>query len=743
MSTYHSISGIFLPAVISAALLPLNLFAQVQFLGVASGDTSSTSAILWTRAVDPAAQASVTLQLEVAIDLAFANGFLTINVVTNANADFTVKQKLTGLTPATNYFFRFRHQTGVSDIGAFKTAPSVTDAVAVRCAFSGDCDGKMRPFPLATHFPQLNLDYFVFLGDTMYETASTGSPAASLTGTLPAPSATGATRASLLADYSRKYRENCIATSIGGQKGLQPMFRSQANYTLLDNHELGGLQYIHGGAAPGTAIGDMPTGAGVDARLPINDSNATGAFMNQTPGFQTLIQVYMDHHPITDRTVDAPTDPRSHGTKQLYLAQQWGQHSILITLDDRSYRDIRMKTPSNLDDTSSPRADNPARTMLGVTQLEWLKQTLLNARDAGVIWKFIAVSTPIDQIGAIGSTTEPGKSWMGQYRFERNQLLKFIADNHIENVVFLSTDDHQTRINELLYSPTNQTALQSSYVIVPRCFSITDGPLGATGPDAVTDHSFASLNARATATASTQLRAGLDPIGLSPSYPGLRNVTREGDPNANLTRTPICFYSPDTFNLSTLDISANGATLSVALLGINSSPANSFGEYDRITNPVRPILSFAIDAFAPCANAPCGQFNSACVTLAINNTGRDAQGPIAVSIPLGDPLTLGWTGSSNQILMLVQGLDLIAGQRLFGNAIVDLDLTTAALIYSGFDPVLGPLFTTNSQGLASQSFAIPANMHGGILNLQGLILDPTSACSASGFMTTASFIITL
>lgn len=105
MSTYHSISGIFLPAVISAALLPLNLFAQVQFLGVASGDTSSTSAILWTRAVDPAAQASVTLQLEVAIDLAFANGFLTINVVTNANADFTVKQKLTGLTlrPTTSF----------------------------------------------------------------------------------------------------------------------------------------------------------------------------------------------------------------------------------------------------------------------------------------------------------------------------------------------------------------------------------------------------------------------------------------------------------------------------------------------------------------------------------------------------------------------------------------------------------------------------------------------------------------
>src|SRR5262249_8579790 len=53
--------------------------------------------------------------------------------------------------------------------------------------------------------------------------------------------------------------------------------------------------------------------------------------------------------------------------------------------------------------------------------------------------------------------SDGGKSWMGEYRAERNALLKFIADNQIYNVVFLATDDHQNRINELFYSPSGQT----------------------------------------------------------------------------------------------------------------------------------------------------------------------------------------------------------------------------------------------------------------------------------------------
>src|SRR5262252_2857920 len=98
-------------------------------------------------------------------------------------------------------------------------------------------------------FGELNLDYFVFLGDTMYETASTGSPAAVDPFADPAQA---------LEDYRRKYLENILPVKPGGFPGLQALFAAQGNYTLLDNHELGNAQFMSGGAPPGE-----PPGKGV------------------------------------------------------------------------------------------------------------------------------------------------------------------------------------------------------------------------------------------------------------------------------------------------------------------------------------------------------------------------------------------------------------------------------------------------------------------------------------------------
>jgi phosphodiesterase/alkaline phosphatase D-like protein len=301
---------------------------------------------------------------------------------------------------------------------------------------------------------------------------------------------------------------------------------------------------------------------------------------------------------------------------------------IFINVDDRTYRDVRMKTAANADETG-PRADNPNRKMIGATQLAWLEQTLLAADQAGVIWKFINISGPIDQIGPIGGnltlvnppttaeygtlgsitsivttaptnntttitvasavglvvgqgvsgtgvppntlittintdgttfrvnnncmipsgttlsltpaastyapvTSDGGKSWMGEYRAERNALLKFIADHQIHNVIFLATDDHQNRINELLYSPTGQTADQSSYVKVPYCFEMVCGPLGATGPDLISNHSFSLVKKLADSIANAQIAAIIEPIGLA-GYPGLNHVSRLWRPGRRRT----------------------------------------------------------------------------------------------------------------------------------------------------------------------------------------------------------------
>ena len=252
---------------------------------------------------------------------------------------------------------------------------------------------------------------------------------------------------------------------------------------------------------------------------------------------------------------------------------------------------------------------------MGATQLSWLKQELLNAQAAGTIWKFISVSDPIDQIGPIGGAlasvtaaamqpysgnlsygpvnADGGKSYIGGYRAERNALLKFIADNHIANVVFLATDDHQNRINELTYSPSGNTENQASYVKVPTCFSIVCGPLGATGPDLFLNHDFNSIKGAADLLANAQSAAGLEPIGLQ-GYPGLRDLVRDGDPAAGSSPTAADFYSPDTFNYNIMDVSPDGLTLSVTSFGMSSTPQNSAKEYNSGPQAYA-IFSFKVD----------------------------------------------------------------------------------------------------------------------------------------------------
>lgn len=767
----------------------------VSFLGVASGDATYNSGpgtcdvTLWSRAT--LSGGSATVFAEVATDIGFSGivytsaGLVTTSVTPTAASpttgqDFTSKQTVAGLAPGTVYYYRFRDSgaTSVSGIGKFKTPPLPTAAYPLHFAFSGDCDGLIRPYVLASQVPSKNLDFFMFDGDTEYETsASIGSAAVTSTGNIPDPATVtkSATSTQLFTDFSRKYREQFGTVNAGGQTGLKDFFAGQANYTAYDNHELGNKQYINGGAPAGGGVGsatgnapyDLPSGAGVDARVPANDVNTSGAWMNKTPGFQIMQQVFLGYQPIKDRgTVVAPGDGNANGTKQLYFAQQWGKNAIFVNTDCRSYRDIRVKTAGNADDIGA-RADNASRTMLGVTQLAWLESALLAAEQAGTTWKFVNISDPIDEIapvagslsmqngptvadyGTIGNVTsatasaatanstllavatgatqngyglvagqpisgagippntkinsvnvdgsvtlnnavnvalgaaltlsgapsayapvnaDGGKSFVGGYRAERNALLKFIADNHINNVVFLATDDHQNRVNEVVYSPSGRTGpgspgfAQSDYVKVPYCFSIVCGPLGATGPDLISNHSFALAQKLAQSIANAEIAAGVEPIGLG-GYPGLHNVTRDGNPNADTTRAPEDFYSPDTFNYNILDLGADGLTLTVTSKGINSTAQNAFTEYDGVNNPERTLFSFQVAA-GPVA-APDTLMRANNVTVA----------KVAKSVLLGnDAVTTG----TPSILSVGNALPAGATVALAGNFVIYTSPTATA-----------------------------------------------------------------
>jgi phosphodiesterase/alkaline phosphatase D-like protein len=554
-------------------------FAETGFSGVAAGDMTERDVILWTRAFDTAtgrpADAAVTAQL--AAEPGFRAVLLAYQGRTDPARDGTLKIDATGLASRTRYFYRFVAADGaVSPTGQFVTAPQPDERAPVRFAFSGDAHGAWRPYPLMQGFGARKFDYFIFLGDTIYETASKVSPHTADPFRDPARA---------LVDYRRKYLENITPVRPGGAPSLAPMFAAQGNYTLLDNHELGNKQFVSGGAPPGD-----PPGAGVDPADPANDANASCAFINQTRGFAVLLQAYRDYQPVRERRLAAPGDCRSNGTWQLYFAQRWGKNLIFINVDDRSYRDIQLMQPGGKAGDTGPRADNPARTMLGKTQLGWLEQTLLDAQRQGVTWKMVAISSPIDQAGPFAGSDGP-KSWIGGYRAERNRLLKFIADNRIEHVVFLTTDDHRNRIQPLYYEPGNGVARAR----VADALTIVAGPIGAGGPDRFTEHGFAVAKLAAEQLAANERAAGLEPIGLPADFPGLIEVYREGDPDADRERRPVDFFSPDTFNYAALEVSADGKTLAVDTWGIDSYAANLFLEPGETAAP-RRILGFRIKA---------------------------------------------------------------------------------------------------------------------------------------------------
>jgi hypothetical protein len=251
--------------------------------------------------------------------------------------------------------------------------------------------------------------------------------------------------------------------------------------------------------------------------------------------------------------------------------------------------------------------------MLGSTQLQWVKDELLAAQTAGTPWKVISISSPIDINAPLGGTLNPpagntaqakkdgGKSWIGGYRAERNDLLKFIADNHITNVVFLSTDDHEVRVNELSYSPSGNVQDLSTYQRLDRVYSVVAGPIGADGSGSNYQHDFAHISAAATSFANQETAAGIDPIGLDPSSPYLSNVRRDKDGvlTAESNISPADFYASDTFNYAVLNFSPDGNTLDVSVKGINSyAPDTVFPQIDP-SNPVREVLGFTLSIPEP------------------------------------------------------------------------------------------------------------------------------------------------
>ena len=154
--------------------------AAVFALGVASGDPRPNSVILWTRCVDPEANTvTFDLRLQVGLDPDFTelvsfDGEDSLALTADVEHDFCVKVRLTGLEAGTDYYYRFIQGDRVSTVGHTKTAPADDADATARFAFVSCQDFNGHYYTSYKRLLQEDLDFFVHLGDYVYET--TGDP---------------------------------------------------------------------------------------------------------------------------------------------------------------------------------------------------------------------------------------------------------------------------------------------------------------------------------------------------------------------------------------------------------------------------------------------------------------------------------------------------------------------------------------------------------------------------------------
>src|SRR4051794_35128017 len=301
-------------------------------MGVACGDVAADSVVLWTRPDRPTA-----LEVEIDDRPDFATARRVGPLEARPADDLTVHAVVDGLAAGMRYHYRFQatdgaRLTGTSEPGTCTTAYAPDQAAPLTFAFSGDADWIWRPFPLLRVLNRESLDFFVFLGDLIYEWTDDAADFAARP------------VAETLDEYRAVYRRTrAPRAEAPALAALRDTYARFGQYSVFDNHEPG-LSRADPTAPPYTQ-GGGPAGDGVHA------------YMNQTPGFVDRIRAYADYQPIRARHVDGTGAPRLDGTGRYYYAQQWGRDAVLIVADDRSYRDAEL---ASADD---PAADSPDRTM--------------------------------------------------------------------------------------------------------------------------------------------------------------------------------------------------------------------------------------------------------------------------------------------------------------------------------------------------------------------------------------------
>ena len=551
---------------------PRNPQAQSLVNGIASGDTTQKSTVLWARSTFPG---------EVTFEYSTDSEFNSVIATVTANVDninVPVKVEIEDLTPGTEYYYRVTDAAGDRAVGEFETAAEVGTRNGLRFGVSGDWRGELAPYPVISNVPDRDLAFFVEHGDTIY--ADDASPA------VLNEDGTPKQQAETIEEYRAKHNE--VYSNRFGKNTWADLRSSTSILATIDDHEV--TNDFAGGADAST-----------DDRFA-----ETSGLINDTQLYETGLQAFQEYNPLRDDFYGDVGDELFDGERKLYRYNTYGSDAATFTVDTRSFRDEELEASDFTDPADVARVLNESltldRTLLGEVQLSELKQDLLKAQADGITWKFINIPEPIQNIF-------PGvnvDAYEG-YGKERTELLKFIESSNIDNVVFIAADVHTTFVNNLTYQEE-----PSGEQIATDIFEITTGavayerPTGEfladlflaqnpqqkafydslpVAPDTDSDINDKDDFVKKAIDDNLLTPLGFDPLGLDNNLPqaeGLIDATLlEGD-----------YFVGHSYAWSEFDIDKETQALTVTTYGIDSyTEAELLANPDEIANLTPQVVS--------------------------------------------------------------------------------------------------------------------------------------------------------
>jgi alkaline phosphatase D len=419
--------------------------------GVATGDVAGGRAIVWSRTDRPA-----RLIIEYSTTPSFRDSFRIAGPAALEATDYTARVDLIDLPPGQRISYRVRFQD-LSDLrvfsvpvaGSFHT-PSRQPERDIVFSFSADCVGQgwgIDPahggIALYDAMRRAEPDVFIHLGDTIYADQPLSREVTLEDGSVWRNIVTEAKSkvAQDLADYRGNHLYNF-------QDEHLKRFGSEVSQIVLwDDHEVRDNWYT-------------------TQRL---DADARYAVQSVALLAARGKRAFLEYHPLRIDPIEA---------ERIYRSWQYGPLLEIFALDMRTYRGANSaNVQPELDEGSA---------ILGTAQLSWLKRALAASTST---WKVIASDLPIGLV--VGDGGDRFEAIANRHNgpplgreLEIAQLLAFIRDRNIRNVIWITADVHYAAAHH--YDPS-----RARFTDFAPFWEFVAGPLhaGTFGPNAL-DRTF-------------------------------------------------------------------------------------------------------------------------------------------------------------------------------------------------------------------------------------------------------------